>query len=244
MQRGCRPGVVIAGDQWGLQMATEDNGRRALHRPVDEACGPLTFSRPPHLPGSGLPTSLVKIVSGLAIGMLATTATAEPSGFDQDKVGGLPAGWICGSTDGGAPRWRVEADDSAPSPPNVLKQSGSGSFPWCVKQGTALADGLVEVKFMPLAGEDDRAGGVVWRWKDADSYYVARADARDANVSLHYVAGAKLRFLKQASAPVSAGTWHTLRVEFKGVAIRVLLDGKLYIEFEDSHIEGEGAVGV
>ena len=51
-----------------------------------------------------------------------------------------PAG-LCGSTGGGTPRWTVEPDAGAPSTPNVLKQSGIGAFPWCVKQGTALADG-------------------------------------------------------------------------------------------------------
>jgi hypothetical protein len=33
-------------------------------------------------------------------------------------------------------------------------------------------------------------------------------------------------------------------VEFSGKRIRVILDGKLYIELEDDHIDGSGAVGV
>ena len=36
----------------------------------------------------------------------------------------------------------------------------------------------------------------------------------------------------------------TLRVEFAGTKIEVLLDGKRYIDFEDSHISTPGAVGV
>jgi hypothetical protein len=188
--------------------------------------------------------ALAKIVSGLVVAVFATAAGAETVGFDHDPVGAMPAGWVCGSTDGGAPLWTVEADGSAPSPPNVLKQSGSGSFPWCVKQGTALADGVVEVKVTPLAGYDDQAGGVVWRWKDGDNYYVARADALEGNVALYYTERGNLRTLKRVAAPVTANAWHTLRVEFKGVSIRVLLDGKLHIEFDDSHIAGPGAVGV
>ena len=38
--------------------------------------------------------------------------------------------------------------------------------------------------------------------------------------------------------------WHTLRVEFSGKRIKVVLDGKTYIEQEDAHIPGPGAVGV
>lgn len=188
--------------------------------------------------------TMAKIVAGVAVAALATAAQAETVGFDRDPAGALPAGWVCGSTGGGTPRWSVEADAGAPSAPNVLKQSGKGAFPWCVKQGTALADGVVEVKFKPLAGREDQAGGVVWRWKDGDNYYVARANALENNVSLYYTERGSRRTIKYVDAPVPGNTWHTLRVEFKGTHIRVLLNGKAYIELEDSHIAGPGAVGV
>ena len=110
--------------------------------------------------------------------------TAQIVDFDSVQVGTLPAGWIAGVTGRGAPRWIVERDPTAPSAPNVLKQSGSGTFPWCVLKATALADGFVEVRFKPVSGKEDQAGGVVWRWKDGDNYYVARANALEDNVSL------------------------------------------------------------
>ena len=80
----------------------------------------------------------------------------------------------------------IAVDPSAPSQPNVLKQSGSGVFPWCVKRAVSIGDGFVEVKFKPLEGREDQAGGLVWRWKDSDNYYVARANALENNVSLYY----------------------------------------------------------
>ena len=188
--------------------------------------------------------SMAKIVAGLAMAALATAAQAETVGFDGDPAGSLPAGWMCGSTGGGTPRWAAEADPTAPSRPNVLKQSGKGAFPWCVKQGASLADGVVEVKFKPLTGREDQAGGVVWRWKDGDNYYVARANALENNVSLYYTERGSRRTIKYVDAPVPGNAWHTLRAEFKGTRIRVLLDGKAYIELDDSHIAGAGAVGV
>jgi hypothetical protein len=188
--------------------------------------------------------TMAKIVAGLAVAGLAAGAHAETVTFDGDRAGAAPAGWICGSTGGGTPRWTVEADPAAPSPSNVLKQSGSAPFPWCVKQGTALVDGVVEVKFKPLSGREDQAGGVVWRWKDGDNYYVARANALENNVSLYYTERGSRRTLKYVDAPVPGNAWHTLRVEFQGARIRVLLDGKAYIELDDSHITGPGAVGV
>lgn len=164
--------------------------------------------------------------------------------FDQDNPGALPVGWRSGVTGRGSPIWMVEADATAPSKPNVLKQSGSGTFPWCVMPEVSFADGAVEVKFKPISGREDQAGGVVWRFRDGDNYYVARANALEDNVSLYYTQNGRRNTLKYVDAPVPRNTWHTLRVEFSGKRIRVIFNGKPYIELEDDHIAGAGAVGV
>lgn len=174
----------------------------------------------------------------------ATAAVAETLGFDQDSAGSLPLKWQQGITGSGAPRWAVRQDASAPSQPHVLQQSGVATFAWCVLRGTAIADGFVEVKFKALAGKEDQAGGVVWRWKDGDNYYVARANALENNVSLYYTENGRRKTLRYVDAPVAAHVWHTLRVEFSGNRIRVVLNGKSYIELEDAHIAGPGAVGL
>ena len=174
----------------------------------------------------------------------AAALSAHAENFDMVKPGSLPAGWACGVTGKGAPRWTVQADRTAPSAPHVLQQSGSGTFPWCVKTDASLADGQIEVKFKPLAGKQDQAGGVVWRWKDGDNYYVARANALENNISLYYTENGRRITLRYVDAPVPAKTWHTLAVEFRGARIKVALNGKTYIEIDDSHIKGAGAVGV
>ena len=176
--------------------------------------------------------------------LVAGVAMAQVANFDRDKTGAPPADWTCGVTGSGKPRWTVEADPGAPSAPNVLMQSGAGDFPWCVRTATAIQDGFVEVKFKPTRGREDQAGGVVWRWKDGNNYYVARANALENNVSLYYTEGGSRRTLTYVDAPVASNAWHVLRVEFKGTGTRVLLDGKAVIAFEDAHIAGPGAVGV
>ena len=178
------------------------------------------------------------------MGIAAMSAQAETENFDQATVGMIPAGWKCGVTGRGTPRWQVEADASAPSKPNVLKQAGSGNFPWCVKSGVSIADGFVEVKFKSISGREDQAGGVVWRWRDGDNYYVARANALENNVSLYYTENGSRKTIKYVDAPVPRNVWHTLRVEFSGKRIKVALDGKTYIEADDAHIAGAGAVGI
>lgn len=178
------------------------------------------------------------------LSLVSLPAVAAPLGFDGDRPGAPPADWVCGVTGSGKPVWQVQADATAPSRPHVLLQSGQGVFPWCVKKHTALEDGFVEVKFKALSGRTDQAAGVVWRWKDGDNYYVARANALENNVSLYYTERGSRRTIRYVDAPVSRNAWHALRAEFLGRRIRVLLDGKAYMDLEDGHIAGPGAVGV
>ena len=169
---------------------------------------------------------------------------AENVNFDALSPGALPAEWVCGVTGSGGSRWTVEPAADAPSKPNVLKQSVVGDFPWCALKAVALSDGYVEVKFKALSGRSDQAGGVMWRWKDGNNYYIARANALENNVSLYYTANGRRNTIKYVNAPVPKDTWHTLRVEFRGTSIKVALNGKTYIDVKDSRIGGSGAVGM
>jgi len=184
-------------------------------------------------------STLIAIVSPLAI-----AAQAATENFDAARVGEAPAGWICTKTGSGNPKWTVVADDSAPSKPNVLKQSGEAAYPVAFKSDTNLKDGFVEVKFKPVSGEEDQAGGVVWRAKDADNYYIARANALEGNVRIyHFVKGKRTQF-KGVNLPVASGQWHTLRVDFAGNRFAVLFNGKELFTAEDGTIQDAGKVGV
>ncbi|AGW95294.1 hypothetical protein [Cupriavidus sp. DF5525] len=185
------------------------------------------------------PILLIALLLGMAIPAMGETIL-----FSQQRPGVLPAGWVCGVTGHGNPNWTIERDTTRPNLGNVLRQSGSGDFPWCVKQDVSLADGFVEARFKPVAGREDQAGGVVWRWKDGNNYYVARANALEGNVSLYYTTGGRRHTIRYRDAPVAPGIWHLLHVEFTGPRIRVALDGKLYIDTSDEHIPGAGAIGV
>jgi hypothetical protein len=169
---------------------------------------------------------------------------AETIDFDGDAVGALPAAWIAGVTGKGGAKWIVENDPGAPSPPHALVQSGRGDFPWCVLRDVAITDGYVEVKFKPISGGEDQAGGLVWRWKDRDNYYVARANALENNVSLYYTQQGRRNTIRYVNAPVARNRWHTLRAEFAGKQIRIALDGTYYIELDDDRLGGAGSVGV
>ncbi len=175
--------------------------------------------------------------------------------FQKGTPGELPAGWAAQITGTGEPKWSIEKDDSAPSPPFVLKQSGwapNPSFPLCLLTSASLKDGFVEVKFKPLSGTNDQAAGVVWRYQDARNYYVARANALEHNVVLYKVQQGKRTALDivgrkggyGVKEKIPAQQWSALRVEFAGPRFRVSLNGRELFAVEDATFSGPGAVGL
>lgn len=136
--------------------------------------------------------------------------------------------------------WTVVADETAPSKLNALKQSGEATYPVALRDGTSLKDGFVEVKFKPVSGKEDQAGGVIWRAKDADNYYVARANALEDNLTIYHTIKGKRVAFKNVSVPVKSGEWHTLRVDFAGSMFSVTLDGKRLIEASDDSFPDAG----
>lgn len=175
---------------------------------------------------------------------VAGLSSADTVNFDNFKAGAAPPGWTATQTGSGSAKWSVEKDDSAPSKPNVLKQSGEATFPVCIKNDTNLKDGFVEVKFKPVAGKEDQAGGVIWRVQDANNYYIARANALEDNVTIYHTINGKRVAFKSINTKVTSGVWHTLRVEFRGNKFTVTFDGNKVIEATDESFANAGKVGV
>ena len=180
----------------------------------------------------------------IAMTIAVAPATAEIVNFDEMKIGAPPPGWTATQTGSGSAKWSVEKDGSAPSKPNVLKQSGQATFPVCFKNDTNLKDGFVAVKFRPVSGKEDQAGGVIWRVRDANNYYIARANALEDNVTIyHTINGHRVAF-KSINTKVTSGAWHTLRVDFEGNKFTVTFDGTKVIEATDESFVNAGKVGV
>ena len=148
----------------------------------------------------------------------------------------------------GSPKWTVERDDGAA----VLKQSGKATYPVALKEGTNIRDGFAEVKFKPLSGSEDRAGGIVWRAKDANNYYVVRANALEDNVVLYKTVNgvrSSLNLVGQkggygVKTAVPANQWHTLRIEFAGTRFNVVFNGKPLFAVEDATFADAGMLGL
>lgn len=180
---------------------------------------------------------------------MASRLSAETASFETDAVGGPPRGWLLTMTGKGSPKWTVERDEAGGA---VLKQSGKATYPLALKEGTSIRDGFVEVKFKPIAGSEDRAGGIVWRARDANNYYVVRANALEDNVVLYKTVNgvrSSLDLVGQkggygVKAAVPANQWHTLRVEFAGPRFNVVFNGKPLFAVEDATFPDAGMVGL
>ena len=176
--------------------------------------------------------------------LLAIAAPAATENFDAARTGEAPAGWTCTKTGSGHPQWAVIADDTAPSNPNVLKQSGEATYPVALKDSPSLKDGFVEVKFKPVSGKEDQAGGVLWRARDSDNYYVARANALEDNVCIYHTIKGKRTEKQRVNLKVASNQWHTLRVDFVGTHFIVALDGQRALEWDDETFKDAGKLGL
>ena len=83
----------------------------------------------------------------------------------------------------------------------------------------------------------------MWRWRDGDNYYVARANALENNVSLYYTENGSRKTLKYVDAPVAANAWHTLRVDFEldaelAPAFALLTPSDAYLSNHGSPLNG------
>lgn len=180
----------------------------------------------------------------LMCSLAGNSAWAQRVNFDDAQPGQPPAGWTASKTGRGEPKWTVEKDETAPSKPNVLKQSGEATYPICLKDDTNLQDGFVEVKFKAVSGKEDQAGGVIWRAKDADNHYIARANALEDNVTIYHTINGKRTEKKRVKTKVAPNQWHTLRVEFRAAQFKIIFDGKPALEWQDDTFKDAGKVGV
>lgn len=188
----------------------------------------------------------------LVLCLMEGTAMADQVSFANDATGASPQGWTVTMTGRGTPKWTVEEDSSAPSKSKIVKQSGRATYPLLLKNGTSVKDGFVEIQFKAISGSEDRAAGIVWRAKDANNYYIVRANALEDNVVLYKTVDGKRSPLDivgrsggyGVKVSVPAGRWHTLRVEFEGSRFTVVFNGQRVFEVDDRTFSDAGQVGL
>jgi len=140
--------------------------------------------------------------------------------------------------------WKYLQSDSN----GILEQSagdlGRRAFPLALWKRNRVTDLNASVRFRPVSGKMDASGGIVFRARDGQNYYIARANSLEDNIRLYtFIDGHRSQIAGTAIPAPALGEWHTLRVVALGPHIQVYLNGTLYIDHQDQAFTG-GYVGL
>ncbi|MCP4249639.1 MAG: DUF1080 domain-containing protein [bacterium] len=170
--------------------------------------------------------------------------------FDDESADKVPAGWSIRETKPTErpATWKVVADETAPSKPNVLAltetKNGSGTFNLAIADKTAFKDLDLTVKVEAVSGFEDQGGGPIWRCRDENNYYVCRFNPLESNYRVYKVVDGQRKKLASAKVETVAGQWYTVRVTMIGDRIACYLDGKKLLEATDDALTDPGMVGL
>ena len=183
----------------------------------------------------------------LAVGLIGPTARVI--NFDSAPLGSVPPGWTVAMTNRGAPpQWEIRRDTSAPTQPYVLAQVSTdptgNRFPLAIFDSVRFHDGDVSVRLKPVSGRQDEAGGVVFRYIDANNYYLARANAIQENVALFKVENGERTQIAVARHDLTLNAWETLKVSVRGARMQVYVDHRRILQAWDATFGGAGKVGL
>jgi len=190
-------------------------------------------------------------ISGLVA--LTHAIAADPAKtyrFSGADVGKLPAGWTAARTGPGEGSvWKVVADNSAPfKSGHALAQMAEGPtqlFNLCVLDASSFRDGEISVMFKAVKGKIDQGGGVAWRYKDADNYYVCRYNPREENFRVYHVKGGKrTQLATKENLDLPAGKWYRLAIKQAGNRIECSVDDKKHLEVTDDTFKDAGKVAL
>jgi hypothetical protein len=172
----------------------------------------------------------------ISVDISATEPGREPAEFTF---------WRTGEGENG--QWTIIADPTAVSGraiAQVSKDRTDYRFPLAVYKPYTGKDLQISVRFKPVAGAVDEAGGVAVRLLTPDDYYVARANALEDNVRFYRVVKGKRQQIAGANIKVSANTWHTLALRAEGDRFTVFYDGKELFSAQDRTFPDAGKVAL
>ena len=172
----------------------------------------------------------------IRIDIAAMAPGSEPPGFAFGRTGS-----------GGAAEWRVVADPTATGLKAIAQRSADTTnyrFPLAVYQPVSARNVDVIMRFKPVAGTVDQAGGIAIRLASPDDYYVVRANALEDNVNFYLVANGRRSEIKGVDAKVPTGEWHTLGLRAEGARFTVSFDGKPLFIAEDNTFSDPGRVAL
>ena len=188
------------------------------------------------------------VLRSLSCLALAADPSKVTHDFESDAVGAPPAGFEFARTGGGAEgKWVVRVEKAGDKNHVLAQESADPTdyrFPLALLKDGSHKDVTLIVRARPLSGQVDQGFGMVWRYKDANNYYITRCNADEDNCTIyHTVNGSRRAFLNQ-SVKVAKNTWHTLKLEAVGDRFTVWYDGTKVLDAKDQTFKDAGKVGL
>ena len=192
---------------------------------------------------------------GLAVllslaGVVLLTATADEKAskvwsFAKDEVGKPPAGFEFAVTAQKQPgKWVVVKDGNNQVLAQLDRDKTPRRFAMALVKGSSYKDLRLSVKAKPVEGEVEKVAGLVWRYQDADNYYVARWNHDSVRVDRVVKGERQLLTPREISVTIDDKMWQTLTVEQRGDAIKVIVGEKTVFEGKDKTYTEAGKIGV
>ena len=186
----------------------------------------------------------------LATALSSAVQAAEPFrlSLEDASIGELPRDWVAAKTgEGPGSVWKVVDDATAPAGGKALAQTSAEGpkklFNLCVNDKVKFRDLDDSVAFKAVAGKIDQGGGLVWRYKDHNNYYLVRMNPLEDNYRVYKVVGGKRSQLGTVDLKAAPG-WHRLRVVQVGNHILCRFDGKPLLDVKDDTFPEAGKIGL
>lgn len=187
------------------------------------------------------------LLGPLAIRAASQTIVAEPD-FSDMAINASTEGFTFARTGKGEPgKWETITEPSAKLGIAFSQTSQDGTdyrFPLAIYEPTSAKDLKVSVRFKPVAGRVDQAGGLAIRLTDADNYYLVRGSALEDNVRFYRVVKGIRRQIDGANLKVSSGAWHTLTLLAQDDRFTVRFDGKELFTAQDRTFTNPGEIAL
>jgi hypothetical protein len=185
----------------------------------------------------------------LFVGLFLADDPAKPLTFAKEHLGKLPPHWTVAKTGAGEGSvWKVTAEPHAPgNTGHALMQtakSPNAVFNICVRDGSKFQDGEISAKLKAVHGELDQGGGLVWRYKDDNNYYITRFNPLENNFRLYKVVdGKRIQLATKEELELPKDKWFTVAVKHSGDKIECSLNGVTHLKAEDNSFPAAGQVG-
>jgi hypothetical protein len=110
-------------------------------------------------------------------------------------------------------------------------------------KGAVGADLNLQVSFLPVQGNADMGGGLIWHAADDRNYYLARANPLEQNIRVYRVVKGVRHLLQNFDQTIDVRQWHQLRVKQRGCRITIFYDDKQVLDLCDKTYQ-TGAIGL